>query len=162
MAKYLDETGLSALWERMKEYVYECCCNNSGGGASGESETIQVPENRFLVATDHYSSLRESTTVAPKSSARVALQKIPTTETTSVCTRYLNVDSNLTLALKGYYFEPASDGLIPQISLYNYGDADVTLAVSSITLSTVIFNNGANVTNEYCVLISNDCGGTAE
>lgn len=25
--EYLDKTGLGVLWERMKQYVYECCCS---------------------------------------------------------------------------------------------------------------------------------------
>lgn len=32
--KYLDEAGVSALWERIKQLVYECCCNSSGGGVT--------------------------------------------------------------------------------------------------------------------------------
>ena len=48
MAKYLDETGVAILWERIKQLVYECCCSNGGGG-SGNSQAIGY--NELLGAT---------------------------------------------------------------------------------------------------------------
>lgn len=28
-SQFLDKAGVSALWERMKQYVYECCCGQA-------------------------------------------------------------------------------------------------------------------------------------
>lgn len=33
--EYLDKAGLSTLWDRMRQYVYECCCGNNSGETSG-------------------------------------------------------------------------------------------------------------------------------
>jgi len=45
MAMYLDGHGVSVLWSKMKEYVYECCCKNGiknlvDGKADGSLRSI--------------------------------------------------------------------------------------------------------------------------
>ena len=36
MARYLDEQGLATLWDRIRQYVYECCCGNSGSSSDAD------------------------------------------------------------------------------------------------------------------------------
>lgn len=55
--EFLDRTGVATLWERMRQYVYECCCSRGGGvtyrlesdgnevtlvGSDGSRSTVEV------------------------------------------------------------------------------------------------------------------------
>lgn len=47
MASYLDPTGVQLLWERMKEYIYNCGCSECGGDVDVGYECTTSLEKAF-------------------------------------------------------------------------------------------------------------------
>lgn len=159
MARYLDEQGLATLWDRIRQYVYECCCKNSGGDVSGETMTVKVPINSFVNILETVTAPDTSTTIQANSSATIAFSRLaPPSSGASVCLKdFRLLDNSLTVTLKDFRFLWDGNGYVPYVTLYNYGDTDVTISSGNVGLTAIVFYYDRQETDYYCVLAGSDC-----
>lgn len=153
--QYLDKTGIALLWERMKQYVYECCCGNN----SSESASVIVPENSFLKAERVAKGLGNvSVTVAAGTREEVSLESFEVTSGDhQFAFQQIHISSAKNLVLCGFGVEVVNDVVTPYVHVYNPTNADIVVTGTNVYAHILVFGYEPNTPLTYCLLTGTDC-----